>query len=167
MSAVLKSLQRDELIMIAVEKGKKLTGSEWSRGMKSRGTEVCTKARRILLSLEEPIGVNVGKTLGIFRPICLKDEDRTTQKIYVEMNRRGLRQASPGAVCLLEENLSDADLEEMGFWWLVGMHKPITFKKDAYLLSFGRSDLHRSFNVCRYNPEHKWRAHNGFICEVP
>lgn len=160
------SLKEEEAVFIAINNGKKMTGREWLRGMKGRRTGVCTKAKRILRSLEEPVGVNTDKTLVLFRASYLRGDERVTNKIYTEILRLGWRQTSPGAVCFLEENLSDQELHDMGFWWLIGIHKPIVFKGDQYLLSFGRSDLHRSFNVCHFRPDHKWRSDIGFISEI-
>lgn len=97
-----------------------------------------------------------------------EDDDRITSNIRAEAARRGYLTPPAEVAPLLREQISDEELERMGFWGLVVMHEPITDSDgDPDLLGLDRRGEGRWLDACFSEPGYPWSSGRWFVFLVP
>lgn len=93
----------------------------------------------------------------------ISDSDRITKKIRAAADKKGWVKPHWEASCLIRDAFTDEQLEEMGVWYIVGMHEPI---KDSdggpSLLDSDRSDGGRWLYAGYDRPDDRWDGNGGF-----
>lgn len=106
--------------------------------------------------------------LGVIRGDEFEDDDRTTQNIWAEGERRGWLKPSMEQACLLREFCSDEEIERMGLWALIAMHEPVSDSRGGpNVLGLFRYDGGRWLDACFGDPGRSWSRQDGFVFLVP
>ena len=111
-----------------------------------------------------------GKTykLVVMKGEEFEDNDRITSKIRDEAKKRGYLTPPVEVAPLLRELVSDEELEQMGLWYLIIMHEPIT-ASDGYpdVLGIYRHGEGRWLYAYDGRAGRRWRRELGFVFLVP
>ena len=63
--------------------------------------------------------------VAVLKSMLFKDSDRITGNIRAEASKRKLTEPNAELACLIREKFADKEIEAMGLWRIVAMHKPI------------------------------------------
>jgi hypothetical protein len=63
--------------------------------------------------------------VAVLKGTLFTDQNRISEKIREEAERRKLEKLPAEVACLIRKAFSDKELEAMGLWWLVVFHNPI------------------------------------------
>lgn len=117
------------------------TGSEWIERLGKKGFRVSRLAEDVLRSSDFEPTSGVKYKIEVLCGNLFENNGRTTENIRVEANHRSLSNLNTEAACLIQEKLSDEELDAMGLDSIVVMHEPINDPDGAsYLLSVRRGD---------------------------
>jgi hypothetical protein len=145
------------------------TGEQWIARLERKGFRLSDFAKGLLCSDQfQPTSSGVTYHIAVLPGKLFSDDDRVSGKIRAEADRRGFEAPNAEVACLLREHLSDADLEAMGFQWLVTMHGPIEDSCGVpLLLGIPRGDGVRWLGACYGRPFEKRFRSFGFAFVVP
>lgn len=94
--------------------------------------------------------------------------NRTTKSVRALAKERGLETPPAEVGVLLRVALSDKKIEEMGLWYIVAMHEPITDSDgDPCLLRSSRYIDGRWLDADYDRPDVRWDDGGGFAFVVP
>ena len=143
------------------------TGEEWIKRLDGKGFSVGYYAKQILRSSDFKPTKSVTTEIAVLKVLLFTDDDRSTENIRAEACRRRLTKLNAETACLIREKFTDEELEAMGLWWVVVMHKPI---KDSggspSLLYANRDGLGRRLGACDGNPDDRGDRDSGFAFAV-
>jgi hypothetical protein len=143
------------------------TGPEWIDRLEKKGFRVGNYAKGLLLSPDFKPTSGVTKEIAVLRGMLFEDGDRITKKIRAEANRRNLGKSNAEVACLIREKFADKEIEAMGLWWIVVMHKSIKDPDGApSLLSAGRNGGGRWLGAYFVEPDSGWSRASGFAFVV-
>src|SRR3989344_310817 len=115
------------------------TGEQWVTRLEKQNFRLGDYAKQVLRSSAFVPTTGVNYRVAIIKGTEFQDEERVTSHLREVAASRGYATPHPEVACLLREKLSDQELEAMGLWWLVTMHKPINDSDGSpYLLSAHR-----------------------------
>ena len=149
------------------------TGQAWVDRLIKKGRRVSDNAKkRLLLPDFKPTNGVITK-IAVLKGELFSDEDRITKNIRTKAhagsftNGKKLFDPNPEIACMIRERCSDEEIEAMGLWGIIGMHKPI---KD----SDGGLDLLGAFRggdgswLYTYygKPDYRWNRDHGFAFAV-
>jgi len=98
----------------------------------------------------------------------ISDSDRITKKIRAAADKKGWVKPHWEASCLIRDAFTDEQLEEMGIWYIVGMHEPIKDSDgDPSLLNSYRNFDGRWLGASCGRPDVIWDDDGGFAFAVP
>lgn len=101
------------------------TGLDWIARTEKKGNRVGDYAKQVLQSKDFQPTIGVTYQVKVLKGELFSDENRITQKIRQEAKKRKLETPNAEVACLIRENFSDKELEQMGLWYIVVMHEPI------------------------------------------
>src|SRR3989344_207226 len=140
------------------------TGEQFIATLESANYNVGDYAKQLLRS-DKFVSTN-GKTykLVVMKGEEFEDNDRITSKIRDEAKKRGYLTPPVEVAPLLRELVSDEELEQMGLYWLIVMHEPIT-ASDGYpkVLGIDRDDKGRWLSACGGYSGSGWSRELGFV----
>jgi hypothetical protein len=122
------------------------TGHDWISRLEKKGFRLSDYAKSILRSSDFKPTSGITTEIAVLKGELFSDNDRITKKICNEAyagtltQTRKLSDPNPEVACLIRENFSDKELEDMGLYWIVTMHNPINDSGgDPSLLGADRS----------------------------
>lgn len=139
-----------------------ISGTQWITRLENKGFTVGSYAK-VLLNTIIP-------TKNTYEYVILKmDKDSyTTQEVRDEAKKRGYITPPAELAPLLREKISDEEIEQLGLWWLIVMHEPITDSDGGpYLLSCRRRGGGRWLRACGGGPTRRWGREYGFVFLAP
>mgnify|MGYP001572202345 CR=1 FL=1 len=142
------------------------TGLEWERFCDENKYQLSPEARFLLRSDDFKPTSCVTTEIAVLEGILFEDNDRITKKIHAEANKRKLEKLNAEAACLIREKFSDKEIEAMGLWWIIVMHKPIEGSGGSpYLLGAHRHGGHW-LDAYYDEPDDGWLRDFGFAFAV-
>ncbi len=153
-----------------------LTGAQEIARLEASGHRVGDYAKSVLLSTSKDGYDHKHRLLAgqsyqmVFMPgkTIAKDSDRTTENLRKQGLAFGYEKPRAGIVPRIRELLSDKQLEEMGFWYIAGLHDPI-LDSDGYpcVLGVYRGGAGRWLNAYWDKPGDQWDGCGAFAFLVP
>lgn len=142
-----------------------LTGQEWLERLEKKKYNIGYYTKDILLSKDwKPLEKDVEQEIAI---ITISNT-QTTNEIKNMAKELKYEMPHPEIACLIRENISDKEIQEMGLWYIVTMHEPI---KDSvgvpHLLDSDRDDGGRWLYAGCRRPDGRWDGSGGFAFAVP
>src|SRR3989338_3344003 len=114
------------VIYLAVTLDKSTTGEKWVTRTDKKGNRVEeTYGKPVLRSRDFTSSAAGTYEIAILKGLLFTDDDRVTQKIRDKATEMKLADPNADIACLIREQFSDKEIEEMGLWWIVTMHEPI------------------------------------------
>ena len=142
-------------------------GEGWINRLTSKGSRVGVYAKQVLRSPDFVPTKGVKTEIAVLKGTLFADDDRITKNIRVEAAKRRLKTPNAEVACLIRLKFTDEEIEAMGLWWIVAMHKPI---KDSdgnpYLLRASRYDHGRWLDAYCALPVYGWDRDDGFAFAV-
>ncbi len=139
------------------------SGKDWINYFESKGIRINDDARELLLSKHFTFTRNLPYEIVIIKGGFFSDDDRVTQKIREEADRRGFKTPPAEVACFIRDRFSDTEIKEMGLRWIVARHKPI---KDSggypHLLCAGTDDPRFGMDTEFAEPGGGWLSSHGF-----
>jgi hypothetical protein len=153
---------RDQVIVV-VSDG--LNAEQQISKLETAGFNVWPEAKFIMRSGDAVYVVTNGVTYGvaIIKGDEFDDNSRTTENVRKEADRRRWIEPPVELARLLREKISDEELERMGLWWLVVMHKTILVSVgNPSLLGLSRGGRGRELRAFCGSPSFRWSRKDGF-----
>lgn len=144
------------------------TGERFIATLEKANYNVGDYAKQLLRS-DKFVSTN-GKTykLVVMKGDEFEDDDRVTSKIREEAKKRGYLTPPIEVAPLLRELVSDEGLEQMGLYWLIIMHEPITDSVGhPRVLGIDRRGKGRWLNAYHGHAGRRWNRGLGFVFLVP
>ncbi|MDP1760050.1 MAG: hypothetical protein Q8L01_01120 [Candidatus Woesebacteria bacterium] len=101
------------------------TGEGWITRLESKGFLVGDYAKQVLRSPDFKPSSGVTTEIAVLKGLLFEDNDRITGNIRAEADKRKLEKPNAEVACLIREKFTDKEIEAMGLWYIVTMHKPI------------------------------------------
>jgi hypothetical protein len=163
-----KWTEKDGVIYFTLPATDGRTGKEWKASLKSQGKRISDAAEVVLDSADfVPTTGVVYKVAAIRGTFWKKDSQRLTKNIEAEGASRGWLKLQPEAVCLIREYFGDLELEAMGLWWIVGIHKPIVAYGYQHFLGSDRDGLGDWLGADWAYPVNGWSGLGAFAFGLP
>ncbi len=143
------------------------TGEQWIARLEGKGFRLSSYAKDVLRSPDFKPTEGVETEIAILKGSLFEDSERITRNIRKEAANRGYSAPNAEVACLIREQLSDADIEAMGLWWITAMHDPIKDSdRDPVLLSADRNVEGQWLSAYCDGPGSGWSAGFGFAFAV-
>lgn len=114
------------------------TGPHWIKRLEYKGFRLGGIAKIILRSPEFKPTSRVRTHVAVIRGSSFDEMRRTTKNVRASARTKNFMPLDLESMCLIREKLLDKDLATLGFFWLIGMHKPIIVDGKPYLLGADR-----------------------------
>jgi hypothetical protein len=143
------------------------SGSDWIKRLEGNGFRVGNYAKQVLRSSDFKPTNGVTTKIAVLKGTLFTDNDRITQNIRAEADKRKLKKPNAEVACLIREMFTDKEMEAMDLWWIVAMHEPIK-ESGGYpcLLNARRDDGGRWLNAFWGDPDGRWDRDAGFAFVV-
>lgn len=138
-----------------------LTGPQWIEHLEKMGRPVGNYAKSVLRSPDFKPTNGVTYEVAVLKGEIFKDEDRITQMIRAEADRRKLVKPNAELGCLIREMFTDKEIEEMGLYWIIAMHEPIV-DSDGNPRLLGTRRYDSSLSAFYDEPDDRWYRDGGF-----
>jgi len=136
--------------------------------LKAEGFNVWNEVKFLMRSSAYVVTNGVVYRVGIIKGDEFDDNVRTTENIRKEAARRRWIEPPAELARLLRKKVSDKELEKMGLWWLVVMHKPVPVSDGGpLLLGLSRGGDGRRLNAYDVKPGYRWDREDGFAFLLP
>jgi hypothetical protein len=152
--------------------GTGLTANEWVKRLEAKNHKLSDWARNILSKpdYDKKHRLEAGKEYKfvlLFGAEIRNDSDRTTAKIkkraVSEFGKEAVTNLKGELVLLIREKFTNAELEEMGLWYIVVLHEPIVDSDGDPGVLYSRRCKDESWVGASYgNPGRQWRAGGAF-----
>ena len=143
------------------------TGSEWIKRLEKKGFRVGDYAKSVLKSDDFKPTNGVTTEIAVLKGELFSDEDRITKNVRAEADKRKLAKPNAEVACLIREKFSDKEIEAMGLWYIVTMHKPIKDSDgDPGLLDADRDGDGGWLGTYYDEPGGRWLRGDGFAFAV-
>jgi hypothetical protein len=144
------------------------TGPQWVERLEKKGFRLTKYAKNILLSPEFKPTSGITMNIAILRGIIFEEDDRTTKKILVEAENRGLMRPNAEAACIIREILTDRETRNLDLWWVAVMHQPVKDMTDiSRLLDMYWDNTGRWLDADYDTPDFRWGIKFGFVFIAP
>ena len=145
-----------------------ITGPHWIKRLEKKNPRLSKWAKDVLNSPDfKPTSSTVYNCV-VLKGEMFSNENRYTENIRAEADKRKLGKPNAEVACLIRENFSDEEIEAMGLWWIVTMHEPINDSDgDPSLLNASRNDEGRWLHASYDNPSFRWHREDGFVFLAP
>lgn len=101
------------------------TGPEWIKRLKTKGCHVSIGAEKILVSDEFKPTKGVTTKIAILKGRLFIGKNQTMRGVSEFARQHKLQQPNMEVACLLCEKLTVREIEQMGLWWIIIMHKSV------------------------------------------
>ena len=139
------------------------SGEDWITRLESKGFRAGDYAKQVLRSPDFKPTSGVTTEIAVLKGALFTDNERTTEKIRAEADKRKLEKPNAEVACLIREKFTDKEIEDMGLVWIVTMHDPIKDSGgDPSLLGAGRGGDGRWLHAYGGGPGNGWDHEYGF-----
>jgi hypothetical protein len=139
------------------------TGFRWIERLEKQGFRISDYAKSILKSSDFVPTSGTITEIAVLKGMLWNDNKRITKNIRAEADNRSLTKPNAEVACLIREKFSDKEIEAMGLWWIVAMHKPIKDSVgDPSLLYASRSVDGLWLHTAYVRPGYGWGRGRGF-----
>ena len=143
------------------------TGQKCIKRLEDKGFRLSSYAKSVLGSSDFKPTSGVTTEIAVLKGVLFSDNDRITKKIHAEVDRRKFTKPNAEVACLIREKFTDKEIETMGLWWVVVMHKLIEDSGGGTSwLSSSRDVGGRWLSACYGNPDNRWSQYYGFAFAV-
>lgn len=132
-------------------------GPDWTKRLENKNIRSGYWAQKALLADGFKPSPKGKVTIAIIKGKVIEDRKRSFGKILLEGERRRYVMPGPDVSCLIRERLSDEDLEDMGLYSIVTMHRPIIVDSYPYSLSASRGTDCARIDAYSVNPDELWK----------
>lgn len=144
------------------------THKQWEQHLKRRGWRIGDYARQVLSRATEAPTNGVTYNIVVRPGKKISNRNRITKKIRAAAGKKGWVKPHWEVACLIRDTFTDEQLEQMGLWYIVTMHKPIEDSDgDPRLLGSYRDASGRWLSADRVRSDYYWRGAGGFAFAVP
>jgi len=154
------------------------SGEQWIGIMNENGKHVNEGAMEILRSGRiVPSLMDKDYEIALLKGSCFVDGYRNEETVCAEARKREFVIPNADMACLMHMQFSEAEVERMGFDWIVVMHDPIEISKDlgSFPHSFRLSVRRAEKPLCPYPrlgvdsafSDRLWPSRVGFAFLVP
>jgi len=155
-------IEKDGLILFEVTSDGK-TGEEWINHFDAKGIKIGDYAKGIIRSSAFKPTNGVVYKVAVMKGELFSDDDRISDKIRKEADKRKLKTPPVELVCLIRDKFSDEEIKKMGFLWIIVFHKPIKDSGgDPILLGAFANDSKPWLNAYHDSPGFRWDRKDGF-----
>jgi len=156
--------------------GLDLTGAQEIERLEAAGFRVSDYAKSCLTSTkadgyDKNHRLEAGKQYKIALVLgkeIKRDADRTTEALQKLGEKYGYQKPMAGIVPRIRESVTDKQMEEMGFWYIAGLHDTIEDSGgNPYVLVANRNDGGRWLSACWDGPQFQWYDDGCFAFLVP
>ena len=158
--------EQDGVIRFSVTSNNE-SGEGWIKRLEGKDFRVSNYAKSVLRSKDFKPTDDGPIEVAVLKGMIFEDNDRITEKIRAEADKRELLKPNAELACLICEKFTDEEIEAMGLWWIVAMHEPI---KDSAgvpcLLGALRLGDGRWLDAYGDNPGYGWDREFGFAFAV-
>lgn len=145
-----------------------MTREQWERHLESRGFRLSDRARNVLRRASEAPTSGVAYHIVVRPGSRVASCDRVTKKIRAHAAGKGWQIPHWEVACLIRGTFSDEQLEQMGLWYIVVMHEPITDSDGgSSLLGSHRSGDGQWLGAGFDRPDDEWDGNGGLAFLVP
>ena len=139
------------------------TGEDWIKRLEGNGDY----AKQVLRSSDFKPTSGVTTEVAVLKGRLFEDNDRITEKIRAEADKRKLSKPNAELACLIRIKFTDEEIEAMGLRCIVAMHQPINDSDgDPDLLGANRYDDGCWLNAYNGSPDFRWNSDDGFAFAV-
>ena len=143
------------------------TGPQWIERLEKKGFRIGVYAKSVLRSEDFKSTNGVTTEVGVLGGELFTDNERSTKNIRLKAVKSKMILPEAEVACLIREKFSDKEIEAMGLWRIVVMHKPIKDSDgDPYLLGAYRCADGRWLDVYDAYPDFRWSRADGFAFAV-
>jgi hypothetical protein len=143
------------------------TGTQWIARLESKGLHVGDYAKSVLRLKDFKPTNGIIYEIAVLKGDLFSNSERITKTIRKEAKNRKLSTPNAEVACLIREKFSDKELEAMGLYWIVTMHKPIKDSDGGPALLYADRYDYGSWLGAYYGfPDFKWDHGNGFAFVV-
>ena len=143
------------------------TGEGWIKRLEGNSFCIERCATQVLRSPDFKPTNGVSTDVAVLKGMIFTDDDRITKKIRTEADKRKFSKPNAELACLLCENFTDKEIEQMGLWRIVAMHEPINVSDGVpVLLSADRGGGGRWLSAYYDGPVDRWYRDHGFAFAV-
>jgi len=143
------------------------TGEQWIARLESKGFRVGDYAKSALCSKSFKPTNGITYEIAVLKGELFSDSSRIIKNICKEAKNRKLSTPNAEIACLIREKFSDKELEAMGLYWIVAMHKPIKDSDgNSNLLGANRFDGGFWLDAGYGSPDDEWSRVDGFAFVV-
>ncbi len=139
------------------------TGPEWIKRLEDNGSRVGDYARSVLCSPDFKPTSGITTTVAVLKGFLFGGQTRNTKEIRAQADRWQLSKPNAEVACLIREKFTNKEIEAMGLWYIVAMHKPIEDSDGAPGLLSADCGVGGSWLRTHYDePGFRWRRSCGF-----
>lgn len=152
------------VIRLTTTLDKPTSGDKWISRTKKKFNQIGVYAeRRVLRSKDFKSSAKGVYEIVILKGLFFESCDRITHKILAKAKTMNLQTPNTDIACLIREQFTDKEIEDMGFDWIVVMHKPIE-GCDGYwnLLGVSRCGLGGLLDITGGHSSNEWPHRYGF-----
>ena len=163
--------EQDGVIYFTLPPTEGITGPQWIEHLEKRGFQLSKWSKDILNSPNFKPTTGVVNNIAVLKGELFSNDDRTTEKIRAEGDKRGLKHGkdiNPEIACQIRGMFTDFEIKEMGLIWIITMHESIRDSDGVpVLLNAGRCDDSRWLDADYDRPGGGWDREGGFVFVVP
>lgn len=138
------------------------TGLEWIIRFKKCGLSLSDWMESLLLSNSFRPTSGITYEAVILKSSMFVGSDHTLSDIIVEADSRNFTALNVEAACLIRENFSDREFDDMGLWFVMAMYK------SGQLLFVRNRNNPGKLDLCYWSPGDKLLPDNsGYVFAVP
>lgn len=143
------------------------TGLDWSYQLESKGLRVGNCTNQVLYSPDFKPTSGVTTEVAVLKGMLFENKDRITKNIRAFATERELTVPNAEVACLIRQDFSDEEIEQMGLRCIIAMHEPIGDRDCRPSLLSAHREYHGCWlDVRSGEPNMKWGCMNGFAFAV-
>lgn len=120
-----RSWREEEDVIYFWVKSDGTTGDGWITRLGEKGFSVSERAKQVLRSQDFKPTSGVVTEVAVLKGVIFEHDDRFVENIRVRATHRGFTEPDVEVACLIREKFTDGEIEAMGLWWIIAMHKPV------------------------------------------
>lgn len=143
------------------------SGPEWKEHFKKKGVQLSPNALEILDSTEfKASKAGTVRQVALLKGELFNESDRITSKIRAKAAELKLKTLDMEVICLIRDTFSNAEINKMGFLWIVGMHDSVEIDGALYLLTAVAYGVVPGLEALYDRPDFRWSREGGFAFAV-
>lgn len=155
-------IEKDGIIYLTLAPSDGTTGTEWINRLKDNGHKVPGYEEYLLKSDDFKPTTGVTYNLAIIKGEKFEDSIRTAENVRAFASKKSFARPDAEVACLIREQISNEELEEMGLMWIVVMHEPINDSDGVPLLLSPNRRGGSWLSACWDSSDSQWRRGLGF-----